>query len=476
MRVRRASQNCPHARHATPPARVVRGRSCPALPLSERSLPVIWHCASFDFDTDRPVIMGVLNVTPDSFSDGGAYADADAAIARGVQLSEEGAAIIDVGGESTRPGAAPVTPDEEWRRVGPVIEALAARGVCVSADTRHAEVARRAVEAGAAVINDVSGFRDPAMREVARACDAGLVVMHMRGEPATMQDEPAYDDVVAEVRDYLRDRAAQLEAEGVAHERICVDPGPGFGKTYAQTVELMRNLHEVARLGYPVMCAVSRKSFIGRAYGIDDPLERDEASAAEALLACELGAGVVRTHNVPATRAALADLRPYALLGLGANVALVAHDGEEQEGKIAQLNHAIGQLCLLPDTVIVDIAGFYGSEPAYYEDQEEFVNTVVLLRTGLPPLELLDCLQAIENSLGRVRERENGPRTCDVDILDYQMYHFANERLTLPHPRVAERDFVVKPLLEVRPGHVLADGTPVDSVPEAERLGRAWRL
>ena len=278
----------------------------------------------------------------------------------------------------------------------------------------------------------------------------------MQGEPATMQDDPTYDDVVAEVRDYLRDRAAELEALGVAHDRICLDPGPGFGKTASQTVELLRNLHEIARLGYPVMCAASRKSFMKKAYGIDDPLARDEASAAEALMAC--------------------DLRPYVLLGLGANVALVAHPGEEQEGKIAQLNHAIGQLCLLPDTTIIDIAGFYGSEPAYLADQEEFVNTVVLLRSGLPPLELLDCLQAIENGLGRVREVPNGPRTCDIDILDYQLYHFANDRLTLPHPRICERDFVVKPLLEVRPGHVLADGTPVDSVPESERLGRAWRL
>ena len=438
--------------------------------------PVTWQCASFEFDTSKPVIKGILNVTPDSFSDGGQVASAEEAVARGLELAEEGAAIIDVGGESTRPGADPVDAEEDWRRVGPVIAALAGAGLCVSVDTRRAEVARRAVEAGAAIVNDVSGFRDPAMRAVAAACDAGLVVMHMQGEPATMQDAPAYDDVVSEVRDYLRDRAAELEAVGIARERICLDPGPGFGKTASQTIELMRNLHEIARLGYPVMCAVSRKSFMKKAYGIDDPLARDEASASEALLACELGASVVRTHNVPATAAALADLRPYVLLGLGANVALVAHPGEEQEGKIAQLNHAIGQLCLLPDTTIVDIAGFYGSEPAYLTDQEEFVNTVVLLRSGLPPLELLDCLQAVENSLGRVREVPNGPRTCDIDILDYQLYHFANDRLTLPHPRICERDFVVKPLLEVRPGHVLADGTPVDAVPEGERIGRAWRL
>lgn len=437
---------------------------------------MIWHCSRFDFDTARPVIMGILNVTPDSFSDGGEFSDAQAAIAHAEEMVAQGAAIIDVGGESTRPGAASVSPNEEWARIEPVVRALVERGMCVSVDTRHAEVAKRAVHAGAAIINDVSGFRDPAMVEVARGCDAGLVVMHMRGEPATMQDDPVYDDVVAEVRDYLRERCAELEAAGVARERICVDPGPGFGKTPKQTLELMRNLHELVHLGYPVMAAPSRKSYVGYAYRIDDPKERDVASAAEALLACELGAGVVRTHNVAKTAEGLSDLRPYVLLGLGANVALVAEPGEETEAKIAQINHAIGQLCMLPDSQIIDIAGFYGSTPAYLEDQDDFVNTVVLLRSGIPPRELLGYLHAIENSLGRVREVENGPRTLDIDILDYQMYHFETDDLTLPHPRVCERDFVVKPLLEILPGHVLADGTPVDSVPEDKRVGAAWKL
>ncbi|MDO4291493.1 MAG: dihydropteroate synthase [Eggerthellaceae bacterium] len=437
---------------------------------------MIWHCGTFDFDTSKPVIMGILNMTPDSFSDGGEFADFDAAVAHAEQMIAEGAAIIDVGGESTRPGSAPVTPDEEWERVAAAVKELAARGVCVSIDTRHASVAERAVAAGASIINDVSGFRDPAMVEVARSCDAGCVVMHMKGEPATMQDDPVYADVVTEVRDYLRDRCVELEAAGIARERLCVDPGPGFGKTPKQTIELMRNLHELVHLGYPVLAAPSRKSYVGYAYHIDDPKERDVASAAEALLACELGAGVVRTHNVAKTAEGLADLRPYVLLGLGANVALVANPGEETEGKIAQLNHAVGELCMLPDSQIIDIAGFYGSKAAYLEDQDDFVNTVVLLRTGVPPRELLDYLHAIENSLGRVREVENGPRTLDIDILDYQMYAFSTDDLTLPHPRVCERDFVVKPLLEILPGHVLADGTPVDSVPEEKRVGRAWKL
>ncbi|WP_080801574.1 dihydropteroate synthase [Arabiibacter massiliensis] len=433
-----------------------------------------WHCATYEFDTRMPIIMGILNVTPDSFSDGGQHDGLEAALAHAERMVEEGARIIDVGGESTRPGAAPVSVDEELSRVLPVVRALAERGVCVSIDTRHAPVARACLEAGAAIVNDVSGFRDPAMVEAVREGDCGLVVMHMQGEPSTMQDAPAYDDVVAEVRDWLRDQAASLEAAGIARERICIDPGPGFGKTPSQTLELVRNFQEFARLGYPVMVAVSRKSYIGWAYGIDDPAARDEASATEALMACELGASVVRTHNVAATAKALANLRPYVFLGLGCNVPLVAEPGEEREGKLAMLNQAITELCALPDSQIVDISSFYESEPAYYLDQDAFVNAVVLLRTGIAPKELLGYLHAIENSLGRVRTVENGPRTCDLDILDYQLYVAESDVLTLPHPRLLERDFVVKPLMELRPGHVLADGVAVSA--DAVSVGKAVRL
>lgn len=435
---------------------------------------MIWHARSSDFDTRMPIIMGILNVTPDSFSDGGAHADFAAAVAHAERMVSEGADIVDVGGESTRPGADVVCVEEELARTIPVVRALAERGMCVSIDTRHADVARAALEAGACIINDVAGFRDAAMVEVARRCDAGLVVMHMKGDPATMQDNPVYADVVAEVCSYLRDRADTLEAAGIAHERICIDPGPGFGKTAQQTIEVVRNFQEFVRLGYPVMAALSRKSYLGFAYGIAEAQERDQASATEALMACELGASVVRTHNVAATAQALKDLRPRVLLGLGCNVALVAHPGEEREGKIALINQAITELCALPDSQIVDISSFYESEPAYYLDQDAFVNAVVVLRTGLPPRELLGYLHAIENSLGRVRAVANGPRTCDVDIIDYQMYVCDNEVLTLPHPRATERDFVVKPLLELLPGYVLADGTPVGH--ETVTVGKARRL
>lgn len=435
---------------------------------------MIWRCATHEFDTKMPLVMGILNVTPDSFSDGGEHADLASAVAHAERMVQDGAAIIDVGGESTRPGADTVTVEEEIARTIPVVNALVERGWCVSIDTRHAEVARAAVEAGASIINDVSGFRDPAMVEVACACDAGLVVMHMQGDPATMQNDPVYTDVVVEVRDYLRERAMTLEAAGIVHERICIDPGPGFGKTVKQTIELVRNFQEFVRLGYPVMAALSRKSFIGYAYKIEEPRDRDEASASEALMACELGASIVRTHNVAETAKALKDLRPYALLGLGCNVPLVAHPGEEREGKIALINQAITELCSLPDSQIIDISSFYESEPAYYVDQDVFVNAVVLMRTGLAPKELLKYLQAIENSLGRVREIENGPRTCDIDIIDYQLYVTDNDLLTLPHPRALERDFVVTPLLELLPGHVLADGTLVTD--EVVTVGKALKL
>ncbi len=440
---------------------------------------MIWECGKFKFDTVTPTIMGVLNVTPDSFSDGGDHFDVDAAVAAANRMAKDGALIIDVGGESTRPGASPVSPDEEWGRIGAVVEALAKQGLCVSVDTRHYQVAEKAIAAGASVVNDVSGFRDPLMVKAVRDANVGLVVMHMQGEPATMQDDPRYDDVVAEVCGYLAERAAQLREEGISRKRICLDPGPGFGKTPKQTIELMRNIHEVRRLGYPVMVAASRKRYVAYAYHIDDPdpKARDDASAQEALLACELGASVVRTHNVAKTVEALSGLRPYVLLGLGSNVALVAEPGEETEAKAAQINLAVSSLCQLPDSQLIDMSSFYESEAAYDTDQDNFVNAVVLMRSGIPPKELLAYLHAIEGSLGRVRDesRSNGPRTIDIDILDYQLYTALSPELTLPHPGVTERDFVIKPLCEILPNHVLADGSRVDAIPEEKRVGRAWK-
>jgi dihydropteroate synthase len=266
----------------------------------------VWRCGRFVLPLGRPLVMGVVNVTPDSFSDGGAYLDPVAALERGHALALAGADLVDVGGESTRPGSDEVPAAEELQRVLRVVEALVTGlDIPVSIDTRHPDVARACVEAGASVINDVSGFRDPAMVEVAAGCDAGLVVMHMAGEPKGMQDAPYYDDVVAEVCGYLADRARTLEDAGVAHDRIALDPGIGFGKTTAHNLELLRRLPEVVALGYPVLAGVSRKRFIGEITGVSVPAERVAGSVAGALWAVAAGAAIVRVHDVAETVQAL---------------------------------------------------------------------------------------------------------------------------------------------------------------------------
>ncbi|PKQ37952.1 MAG: dihydropteroate synthase [Actinobacteria bacterium HGW-Actinobacteria-1] len=259
----------------------------------------VWRCGRFALDVSKTLVMGVLNVTPDSFSDGGEFEDPISALERGRQMVAEGAAIIDVGGESTRPGSDEVPPAEEVTRVRPVVAALARDyGVPVSVDTRHASVARAAVEAGASIVNDVSGFRDPEMMQLAAETDAGLVIMHMLGEPKTMQSEPRYTDVVGEVGEYLLGRARELEALGVARERICVDPGIGFGKTLEHNLELLRRLPELAELGYPVLVGASRKSLIGIVLAEPDPKRRLEGSLAIAMWAAAHAAAVVRVHDV----------------------------------------------------------------------------------------------------------------------------------------------------------------------------------
>jgi len=268
-----------------------------------------WRCRDFVFPAGRPVVMGILNVTPDSFSDGGSYVDRDAAIAAGLAMIAAGAGIIDVGGESTRPGAEPVTEAEEADRVVEVVRALAERGACVSVDTRHASVAARCLEAGAAIINDVTGFSDPEMVQVAAAVDAGLVVMHMQGDPRTMQADPVYGDVVAEVADYLARQADTLRQVGVGTDRIALDPGIGFGKTTAHNLSLLARLGELADLGYPVLVGASRKRFIGEITGVSEPRDRVAGSVAAALAAVEAGALVVRVHDVPQTVQALAVAR-----------------------------------------------------------------------------------------------------------------------------------------------------------------------
>lgn len=265
----------------------------------------VWRCGRFEVALDQPLIMGILNVTPDSFSDGGRYDDPAAAVARAERIISEGAAILDVGGESTRPGAEAVPVAAELARVRPVVLRFAHEAVPVSVDTRHAEVASACVEAGASIINDVSGFRDRAMTDVAVASGVGVIIMHMLGEPATMQDEPHYDDVVREVGGFLVAQATMLQAAGVARERIAIDPGIGFGKTLEHNLELLRHLSELAELGFPLVVGVSRKRFIGAITGIEEPHKRLGGSLASMLFAASRGADVLRVHDVEATAQAL---------------------------------------------------------------------------------------------------------------------------------------------------------------------------
>ena len=269
----------------------------------------VWRCGAHALALTSPLVMGIVNVTPDSFSDGGTNFDPRAALESARAMLAAGADIIDVGGESTRPGAETVTPQQELARVLPVVRALAESGAVVSVDTRHPEVASACVASGVAVVNDISGFSDPAMVALAASGDAGLVVMHMKGDPRTMQDAPRYDDVVAEVAAYLKAQALMLEAAGVARERIALDPGIGFGKTTAHNLELLRRLGEIAALGYPVLVGASRKRFIGEITGVAEPRERLAGSLAAAIVAVDAGAAVVRVHDVAETVAALAIAR-----------------------------------------------------------------------------------------------------------------------------------------------------------------------
>ncbi|MGB5102194.1 MAG: dihydropteroate synthase [Steroidobacteraceae bacterium] len=259
------------------------------------------HCRSTVLDLAGPVVMGIVNVTPDSFSDGGLHASVEAAVAHGLRLAEEGAAIIDVGGESTRPGSSPVSVGEEIGRVVPVIEQLAQRlAVPVSVDTTKPEVMRAAVAAGATMINDVCALTRPGALEAAAGTGAAVCLMHMQGEPRTMQAAPSYRDVVAEVRQFLDARVAACEAAGIARARICVDPGIGFGKTLDHNLALLARLDELAGPSLPLLVGVSRKSLVGMITG-RPPDDRLAGSVALAALAVAHGASIVRAHDVAAT-------------------------------------------------------------------------------------------------------------------------------------------------------------------------------
>jgi dihydropteroate synthase len=259
-----------------------------------------WRCGDVTIECgERTLVMGILNVTPDSFSDGGRFFGARAAIDRGIGMVEEGADIVDVGGESTRPGSDPVPMDEELRRTVPIVERLAASvPVPVSIDTRKPQVAAAALDAGATIVNDISGGRDPEMFDIVKGAGAGMVLMHMKGEPRTMQEAPRYDDVVADVKEYLRERIEAAEFAGIEPERLAIDPGLGFGKELEHNLALLHHIDTLFTLGRPVLVGPSRKRFIGTLLGDLPPEQRVEGTAGVVAWLAARGTHIVRVHDV----------------------------------------------------------------------------------------------------------------------------------------------------------------------------------
>ena len=263
-------------------------------------MTMIWRCRDREILCgERTLLMGIVNVTPDSFSDGGSFLDTASAVEHGVRLADEGADVLDVGGESTRPGAEEVPADEEMDRVVPVVEQLVKQvDVPIGVDTRKPDVGRRAIDAGAAIVNDVTAGADPEMLEVVRDAGAGFVLMHMLGDPQTMQDDPRYDDVVTEVRDFLAARIGSAVAAGVWRGSLCVDPGIGFGKNIEHNLAILRAITSFRELRTPVLVGASRKRFIGQLTGVDDPSDRMEGTAGAVAWCAAQGVDIVRVHDV----------------------------------------------------------------------------------------------------------------------------------------------------------------------------------
>jgi len=261
-------------------------------------------CGNFQFDLSRPLVMGIVNVTPDSFSDGGQHLQCDAALAHAQRLIAEGADLLDIGGESTRPGAQPVSVQQEMERVLPVIEGLRGAPVPVSIDTCKPEVMRAAIAAGAQMVNDINALQDAAAMHAVVSSNVAVCLMHKQGDPQTMQAQPHYQNVVAEVGGFLRERIAAAEAAGIQRNRIVIDPGFGFGKTLEHNLVLLRELNKLTELGVPVLAGLSRKSMLGALTG-QDVTQRLPASVAAALIAVQRGASIVRVHDVRATVDAL---------------------------------------------------------------------------------------------------------------------------------------------------------------------------
>jgi dihydropteroate synthase len=406
-----------------------------------------------------PQLMGILNVTPDSFSDGGRHFDPAAAVARAKAMVAEGAAIVDVGGESTRPGHLPVSEAEELRRVVPVLEALAADfDAPISIDTSKAAVAREAARRGACVINDVWGMqRDPDMADAVAETGSAVVVMHNR-ESA----DPTID-ILDDVERFF-ERSLNLAAgAGVPFGRILLDPGVGFGKTRQQNHSCIWNLDRFRRFGAPILVGLSRKSFIGGI--IDAEVDRRlPGTLAADTIALVRGASVLRVHDVAENRAALAVF--MALKGAAAPLSaakpedhgrarIVLALGGNVGDKVLSLRRALRAIAGEPGIELTAVSRLYRTPPWGKTDQDWFVNACALGRTSFKPEALLERMKALEVELGRASAERWGPRVIDIDLIAYDDVALKTERLTLPHPELFNRAFVLVPLAEIAPDLVI---------------------
>ena len=463
----------------------------------------VWRCGKHEISLARPRVMGVLNVTPDSFSDGGENLDADAAVAHALKMLDEGADIIDVGGESTRPGHRPVSSEEEARRIVPVVRALVAEGAVVSVDTRHADVAKICVRLGAAIINDVTGFTDPKMVEVAAESDCGCLVMHWdkaglgTRQSAPTRKEVQLDDsrparrsatvtmgtgvsqhrftlpdqapIMRQIMGFLGDQARTLMRAGISHDRICIDPGPGFDKFADEDVVIQRATRSMVSMGYPLCTAVSRKRFVGAVSGVDEAAERDAATQGICIAAVANGARILRVHDVAGCAQAVSEKAPrQGFVSLGSNVG----------DRVANLTRAVQLIDQIPLTCVANVSHAYETEPAY-GIATPVANCVAEIRTELHPLVLMGHLLKIEDQLGRKRDLERDPkkpgnaaRIIDCDLAWVEGETHQGRKLTLPHPRLGERDYVIVPMEDLmhNPTRFLEHGG-VEVLPREDRVG-----